>query len=196
MRSLRGLRCTVAGLLLVAGSTVAAANDAADSAANNNLQGGDEPAAAIVGDGAVGEAAVGDGVVDKGSAAAEQTKPARQGTVIVPGSELDSMTGPLVRMVVSLAAVLALVAGLAWLLRRFRGGQLQGGLIQIVSGLSLGPKERVVLLRVGDEEVLVGLTPSGISPLHVMGRPVGDGARRAAADFTAEMERAGRKAGE
>ena len=85
--------------------------------------------------------------------------------------------------------MLALVASCAWVLRRFRGGQLQGGLIQIVSGLSLGPKERVVLLRVGDEEVLVGLTPAGINPLHVMGRPVGEGTSK----FSLEMDRAGRQ---
>ena len=92
-------------------------------------------------------------------------------TGIVPGSELQSMTAPLVRMVLSLAAVLALVGVFAWLAKRFRGAQLQGGLIQIVGGLSLGPKDRVVLLRVGEEEILVGMSPSGMRQLHVMNKP-------------------------
>lgn len=92
-------------------------------------------------------------------------------TAVVPGSELESMTGPLLRMVMSLALVLALVGVFAWLAKRFRGAQMQGGLIHIVSGLSLGPKDRVVLLRVGQEEVLVGLSPSGMRALHVMDKP-------------------------
>lgn len=96
---------------------------------------------------------------------------AEQATAIVPGSELESMTGPLLRMIVSLAVVLALVGVFAWLAKRFRGGQMQGGLIQIVSGLSLGPKDRVVLLRVGQEEVLVGVSPAGMRALHVMQKP-------------------------
>ena len=104
--------------------------------------------------------------------AAENAAPA---ATIVPGSELESMTAPLIRMVLSLAAVLALVGVLAWLAKRFRGGQLQGGLIQIVSGLSLGPKDRVVLLRVGDEEILVGMSPAGMRPLHVMRKGTGNG---------------------
>lgn len=98
--------------------------------------------------------------------------PSGPATAITPGSELESMTGPLIRMVLSLAAVLAMVGVFAWLAKRFRGGQLQGGLIQIVSGLSLGPKERVVLLRVGEEEILVGMSPAGMQQLHVLNRPV------------------------
>ncbi len=105
------------------------------------------------------------------NAVIETAQPAAPATAIVPGSELDSMTAPLLRMVLSLALVLGLVAAFAWLAKRFRGGQMQGGLIQIVSGLSLGPKDRVVLLRVGHEEVLVGLSPSGMRALHVMDKP-------------------------
>ncbi|NND54965.1 MAG: flagellar biosynthetic protein FliO [Gammaproteobacteria bacterium] len=109
---------------------------------------------------------------DQSAADQSDERPARSsGTAIVPGSELESMTAPMVRMVLSLAAVLALVGIFAWLAKRFRGAQLQGGLIQIVGGLSLGPKDRVVLLRVGEEEVLVGLSPSGMRQLHVMNKP-------------------------
>jgi flagellar biosynthetic protein FliO len=105
------------------------------------------------------------------NAVVETSEPVAPPTAIVPRSELDSMTAPLLRMVLSLAAVLALVGAFAWVAKRFRGGQMQGGLIQIVSGLSLGPKDRVVLLRVGHEEVLVGLSPTGMRALHVMDKP-------------------------
>jgi flagellar protein FliO/FliZ len=71
--------------------------------------------------------------------------------------------------VLSLGAVLALVLGLAWGARRLRaGGRLKTGMIEIVSGVSLGAREKVVLLRVGQEQVLVGVSPSGMRALHVM----------------------------
>ncbi len=152
-------------LLLTNGSAGFAVAHAADTAT------ADTATAAAVND-AVVEAAS-DAAGGAEATAAPQAAAAQPGTAIVPGSELQSMTGPLLRMVLSLALVLGLVGAFAWLAKRFRGGQLQGGLIQIVSGLSLGPKERVVLLRVGDEEVLVGLSPAGMSRLHVMGKGSG-----------------------
>lgn len=74
------------------------------------------------------------------------------------------------RMVLGLAAVLALLGATAWASKRFRvSSRLRGGLIEVVSGISLGARERVVLLRVGQDQVLVGLSPSGMRTLHVLG---------------------------
>lgn len=104
----------------------------------------------------------------------------------VPGGGVDagSMVAPLVRMVLSLGAVLALVAGLAWVAQRLRaGGRLKSGLIEVVSGISLGAREKVVLLRVGQEQVLVGVSPSGMRTLHVIKDAAG------AAPFQSYMER-------
>ena len=91
----------------------------------------------------------------------------------VPGTvDTGSMLGPALRMVLSLGAVLTLVAGLAWVAQRLRaGGRLKSGLIEVVSGVSLGAREKVVLLRVGQEQVLVGVSPAGMRALHVMKDP-------------------------
>lgn len=87
-----------------------------------------------------------------------------------PGSAMaDQLAESSLRMVGSMAAVLALVAVCAWLLRRFRDRQgVDNGSIEIVSGITLGSKERIVLLRVGDEQVLVGVSPAGMRSLHVV----------------------------
>jgi flagellar protein FliO/FliZ len=83
--------------------------------------------------------------------------------------DTGSMLAPLVRMVLSLGAVLAVVAALAWLARRLRGAAAQrGSLIEIVSALPLGTREKVLLLRVGEEQVLVGISPAGMRALHVI----------------------------
>ncbi len=81
----------------------------------------------------------------------------------------QDMWEPLLRMGLSLILVLAILAGCAWLAKRLRrGGAFQGGLIQITGGISLGGRDKVVLLRVGDDEILVGVSPSGMHPLHVL----------------------------
>lgn len=84
----------------------------------------------------------------------------------LPTSDLMSAA---IRMIIGLAVVLALLGATAWVSRRFRvGAGLRGGLIEVVSGLSLGARERVVLLRVGGDQVLIGVSPSGMRTLHVL----------------------------
>ncbi|GIK33517.1 MAG: hypothetical protein AMXMBFR45_17490 [Gammaproteobacteria bacterium] len=102
----------------------------------------------------------------------------------VPGAlPSGSVAGPALRMVLSLGLVLALVGGLAWLAQRLRsGGHLKTGLIEIVSGVSLGAREKVVLLQVGQERVLVGVSPAGMRTLHVMQGPA------ATAPFASHLE--------
>jgi len=86
-------------------------------------------------------------------------------------------------MVLGLAAVLALLGATVWVSKRFRvSNRLRGGLIEVVSGISLGARERVVLLRVGQDQVLVGLSPSGMRTLHVL-------AAGEQADFSNYLER-------
>ncbi len=91
---------------------------------------------------------------------------------VVPASDI---WGPALRMVLSLGAVLVLLGGCAWLAQRLRArGGLGGGLIEVVGGISLGGRDKVVLLQVGDEQVLVGISQAGMRPLHVLrrrGRP-------------------------
>lgn len=87
------------------------------------------------------------------------------------GLPTTDLTSAAIRMVLGLAAVLALLGATAWVSRRFRAGaQARGGQIEVVSGLSLGARERVVLIRVGGDQVLVGVSPSGMRALHVLGR--------------------------
>ncbi|MFW2404797.1 MAG: flagellar biosynthetic protein FliO [Gammaproteobacteria bacterium] len=88
---------------------------------------------------------------------------------LADGTNAADMWGPALRMLGSLIAVLAIVGALAWVAQRLKnGGHLQSGLIQVVSGVSLGNRDKVVLLRVNDEEILVGVGPSGMRSLHVM----------------------------
>lgn len=70
-----------------------------------------------------------------------------------------------------LALVLALIVGLGWLLRRFGGlPNIGKGVVTIVGGISLGARERAVLLQVGETRLLVGVSPGRIQTLHVLSK--------------------------
>jgi flagellar protein FliO/FliZ len=75
------------------------------------------------------------------------------------------------RLLLGLLAVLALLALCAWLIRR--GGLTgQSGLIKIISQCAVGTRERVVLVQVGEQQLLIGVTPQQISLLHALAEPV------------------------
>lgn len=92
--------------------------------------------------------------------------------VSVPtGVASTDLWAPTLRMIMGLGGVLAILGILAFAAQRLRkGNAFKSGMIEIISGVSLGGREKVVLLRVGDDEVLVGMSPSGMRPLHVMRR--------------------------
>ena len=74
----------------------------------------------------------------------------------------------LFRMIGSFALVLALMAALLWALRRLQSrmaSQNSGRRMQIVESLSVGPRQKIALVRIGEHEVMVGITASQISAL-------------------------------
>lgn len=67
----------------------------------------------------------------------------------------------------ALSLIVALLVGTAWLARKVSGGKGfgQGGM-KIVGGVALGPRERIVLLEVGEEWLVIGIVPGQIRTLH------------------------------
>lgn len=84
-------------------------------------------------------------------------------------NELPIDSSNLINTAIGLVTVLALIIGLAWGLRRFGGLPNVGkGVVNIIGGISLGPRERAVLLQVGKTRLLVGVSPGRIATLHVL----------------------------
>lgn len=82
-------------------------------------------------------------------------------------------TGALVETLFGLLLVLVCIAFLAWLLRRTgRFDTTANGEMKIIAGLSLGPRERAVLIQVGEQQILVGVTAQQIQTLHVLDQPI------------------------
>jgi flagellar protein FliO/FliZ len=81
-----------------------------------------------------------------------------------------STGGGLLRVTLALLVVLAAVLAAAWLTRRMRSlgsGRAQADL-QVLAQMPLGTRERAVLLRVGDCQLLIGVTPTNVRTLHVL----------------------------
>ncbi|MCR4510439.1 flagellar biosynthetic protein FliO [Pseudomonas sp. GLN_6] len=102
--------------------------------------------------------------------AAWAVEPAAQAAAPLASS---GMGGQVVQLLLGLLLVIGLIFLLAWLMRRVqqivpRGGQV----IKILATQPLGPRDRLVLVQVGSEQVLLGLTPGNITSLHVLKEPV------------------------
>lgn len=75
--------------------------------------------------------------------------------------------GTYLQAALALALIVALLGGTAWLARKVSGGKGFGqeGL-KIIGGVALGPRERIVLIEVGNEWLVVGIVPGQIRTLH------------------------------
>lgn len=98
-------------------------------------------------------------------AAASAAFAAPQAPAVLP----DGVAVHMVQTVLALTLVLALVFALAWASRRIRGSARAAGTgISVLAQLSLGGKERVVLLQTPDSRVLVGVSPGSVRALQVL----------------------------
>jgi flagellar protein FliO/FliZ len=80
-------------------------------------------------------------------------------------------SGALLETATGLVLILALIFGLAWLIRRTGKFQANAnGEIKMIASLSLGTRERAVLLEVSGERLLVGVTTQQVQTLHVLGQ--------------------------
>ncbi len=81
--------------------------------------------------------------------------------------------GQLTQLVLGLLLVVGLIFALAWLLRRVQAaGPRNNQLIELLGSRALGPRDRLLLVQVGKEQILLGITPGRITPLHVLKEPV------------------------
>ena len=72
-------------------------------------------------------------------------------------------------MVMGLIVVVALILGLAWILKKY--GKLPNNNLvnmKVLGGLSLGTREKALLIEVENTRLLVGVTPGHIQTLYVL----------------------------
>lgn len=101
-------------------------------------------------------------------------EPAVQAAAPQANAALSSgMGGQIVQLLFGLLLVVGLIFALAWLMRRVqRGVPGNAQVIELVGSRAIGPRDRLMLIQVGDEQILLGVTPGRITPLHVLSQPV------------------------
>ena len=107
-----------------------------------------------------------------------------------PAAAPGSLGGQLAQMVFGLLLVVGLIFFLAWLLRRMQSTAVKGGqVIEIVGSRAIGPRDRLLLVQVGKEQILIGHTPGSIEALHVLAEPVEvpENARQATPEFAQRL---------
>lgn len=81
--------------------------------------------------------------------------------------------GTALELILGLVLVIGAIVVTAWVARRMlhlRPGM--NGQLRVLGGLSIGGRERVVLVQVGDKQLVLGVAPGRVQALHVMDQPV------------------------
>ena len=94
--------------------------------------------------------------------AAETAAPATPTSAVGAGSMLQFAFG--------LAVVLGLIVAAGWFMKRFSIGPSAAGTVKVVAGASVGQRERVVVVEIGDNWLVLGVAPGRVNALHTMPR--------------------------
>ncbi len=80
--------------------------------------------------------------------------------------------GYFLKLGTALLLVLAVFYAFAWFMRRMHHMPAGEAGLQIVGGLNVGSKEKLIVVQIGEEQVLVGVTQQSINRLHVLKEPI------------------------
>jgi flagellar protein FliO/FliZ len=101
------------------------------------------------------------------------------------------VTGSVLQMVLGLALVLGAIGGAAWLARRAGAAGSQGArLLRVVAALPVGTRERVVVVELKDQWLVLGIAPGRVAPLATLPRGELPAVDPAAFDFRRLLARA------
>jgi len=100
------------------------------------------------------------------------TSDAAAGTPTLPASP-GVGGGDILGLGASVIIIVAIIVVLGWLYSRSKF--VSGGandVINVVATRALGPKERLMVVEVAEQQLLVGVTAAGVQTLHVLDKPV------------------------
>lgn len=99
------------------------------------------------------------------------------------------LAGQLVQLGLGLAVVVGLIFLLGYVMRRVGPLAPQGGQhIRLISSYPLGPRDRLALVEVGGEQLLLGISPGRITTLHVLNEPITADTEAGSGDFARKLQ--------
>lgn len=117
--------------------------------------------------------------------AAETTTPLAGSSGVSPGYFL--------KLIAALIFVVAVFFAFAWVIKKLN--RLPTGVqsLKVVSGLSLGSREKILVVQVGDEQLLIGVTPGSVTCLHNLQKKLPEQPEDKSGSFAGILERAATK---
>lgn len=109
---------------------------------------------------------------------AQEAAPAVSPSSLFTGDYLLQVVGSFVVVILLLIAVLVI-------LKRFNGVSASlGGDMRVLSSVSVGQRERAVLVQVGEQQMLLGVGPGNVRTLHVFDEPAVSSTAAASPSFS------------
>ena len=85
-----------------------------------------------------------------------------------------STAAALFQTFLALLVVLGVLYAFLWVLRRYAPAQSGAqGVVKVVGGVMLGPREKVVVVEVAGTWLLLGVTANQVNTLHTLAKPEG-----------------------
>lgn len=78
------------------------------------------------------------------------------------------ITDGLGQMLLGLAVVLGLLLGCLWLIKKLSAPHGAAAGLRVLGAVPVGPRERVVLVEVGGQVLVLGVTPTNVRTLHTL----------------------------
>lgn len=86
-------------------------------------------------------------------------------------SATPELGSSVLQMLLGLGFIVALIFGSLWLLKRLAAPRGAGAqVLKVIAGQAVGPRERVVVVEVGDTALVLGVAPGQVRTLHTMAR--------------------------
>lgn len=93
-----------------------------------------------------------------------------------------------ISILLSLMLVIAIIFALAYIMRRFNVTQAGNGQMKVVASMMAGAKEKIMVIEVGDEQHLIGITAHNINHLATLKTPLQNNAKASPIDGKAGFQ--------
>ena len=93
---------------------------------------------------------------------------------IAVAQSTQSITNPtsVLSIFLSLLVVVGVIFALAYVMRRFNVTAMGGNQMKVAASMVVGTKEKIIVIQVGEEQHLIGVTSHNISHLSKLSTPI------------------------
>ena len=87
-----------------------------------------------------------------------------------PSAVAPELGASVMQMMFGLAVVIAILFASLWLIRKLNAPRGAGAAIKVLGATAVGPRERVVLVEIGERVLVLGVAPGRVNALHEIKR--------------------------